>query len=111
MATKSSKIVVLTLCDDEDVFNVKTYTLVYEAAAGTQAFYDPEKAYRDAITEYLNTDAGKSEYERNCDHYNWGDAANIPMHFLEEQGFVDLGSGATQIVDLRYNEEFEPDED
>lgn len=111
MTMKSSKIVAFTLCDDSDVFDIKTYTLVYGAAAGTQAYYDPEKAYREAITEYLNTGEGKREYERNCDHYNWGDAANIPMRFLEEQGFVDLGSGATKVVDLRYNEEFEPNED
>ena len=45
MVIKGNRIVAFTLCDDEDVFDVKTYTLVYGAAAGTQAYNDPEKAY------------------------------------------------------------------
>lgn len=48
---------------------------------------NPEQALREAVAEFLASDAGKEEIERSCHDFNWGDAVMaVPDAIWEKHG-------------------------
>lgn len=65
--------------------------------------FDVEKALRDAVAEYLETDSGKKVVEYNCGDFNWGDAIlNVPDVIWKNHGLIHLNS--TAVVSVNHDE-------
>ena len=65
--------------------------------------FDIEKAFRDAVKEFLSTEEGQRIVNYNGGDFNWGDAVlNIPDEIWKNHGLIHLES--TAVVSVNHDE-------
>lgn len=66
---------------------------------------NPEQALRNAVAEFLSTDAGKREVEQTCYDFNWGDAImTVPDEIWRKHG-LSLFKGSVITRDIHVDQD------
>lgn len=92
------KILNLAIVDNHNPENPPS--IFIESFQYDDGIQDPEKALRDAIREFINSDTedAKKAKSYSCQSYNWGDAmSSVPDNFFVKHGLVRLNQNAVDV--------------